>query len=100
MVPSYNQLAASSLLSQQYTAALGMGAGLHSLPVRRGLVVEQAVQTVPADNSVHRSGHSASQQQRTESGQPPECSGRDDPQSQRTTASSALSQPYPRQQEE
>ncbi|XP_041081290.1 protein LSM14 homolog B-like isoform X2 [Polyodon spathula] len=51
---SYSQLAASSLLNQQYAAALGLGAGFHSLPVRRGPMIEQAVQTTPAENSVQK----------------------------------------------
>lgn len=45
MMPTYNQLAASSLLNQQYNAALGLG--LHGFPARRAPMVEQAVQTVP-----------------------------------------------------
>ncbi|MGH0179582.1 UNVERIFIED_CONTAM: hypothetical protein FKN15_020607 [Acipenser sinensis] len=49
---SYSQLAASSLLNQQYAAALGLGAGFHNLPVRRGPMIEQAVQTTPAENPV------------------------------------------------
>ncbi|KAK1156192.1 hypothetical protein AOXY_G26321 [Acipenser oxyrinchus oxyrinchus] len=51
---SYSQLAASSLLNQQYAAALGLGAGFHSLPVRRGPMIEQAVQTAPAENPVQK----------------------------------------------
>ncbi|MBN3304043.1 L14BA protein, partial [Amia calva] len=81
MMSSYSQLAASSLLNQQYAAALGfkrcdmaplniahclvfsmpasvchhfLGAGLHSLQVRRAPMVEQAVQTVPTDNSAQK----------------------------------------------
>ncbi|KAI4826528.1 hypothetical protein KUCAC02_029974 [Chaenocephalus aceratus] len=45
MMPTYNQLAATSLLNQQYNAALGLG--LHGIPARRAPMVEQAVQTVP-----------------------------------------------------
>ncbi|XP_068598244.1 protein LSM14 homolog B-like, partial [Brachionichthys hirsutus] len=41
----YNQLAATSLLNQQYNAALGQG--LHNIAARRAPMVEQAVQTVP-----------------------------------------------------
>uniref|UniRef100_A0A3Q3WWB2 Uncharacterized protein n=1 Tax=Mola mola TaxID=94237 RepID=A0A3Q3WWB2_MOLML len=40
-MPAYNQLAASSLLNQQYAAALGLG-----FHVRRGPMVEKAVQTL------------------------------------------------------
>ncbi|XP_019365703.1 PREDICTED: protein LSM14 homolog B isoform X1 [Gavialis gangeticus] len=50
-MPPYSQLAASSLLSQQYAASLGLGAGFPSLhPVRKSPMVEQAVQTGPIDN--------------------------------------------------
>lgn len=49
-MPSYSQLAASSLLSQQYAASLGVGAGFPSVPVRKSPMVEQAVQTGPLDN--------------------------------------------------
>ncbi|XP_074469637.1 protein LSM14 homolog B-B-like [Sebastes fasciatus] len=47
MMPTYNQLAATSLLNQQYNAALGLVPGLHGIPARRAPMVEQAVQTVP-----------------------------------------------------
>ncbi|XP_072735285.1 protein LSM14 homolog B isoform X6 [Mycteria americana] len=50
-MPPYSQLAASSLLSQQYAASLGLGAGFPSVhPVRKSPMVEQAVQTGPLDN--------------------------------------------------
>ncbi|XP_059569199.1 protein LSM14 homolog B isoform X4 [Alligator mississippiensis] len=50
-MPPYSQLAASSLLSQQYAASLGLGASFPSLhPVRKSPMVEQAVQTGPIDN--------------------------------------------------
>ncbi|XP_056305500.1 protein LSM14 homolog B [Danio aesculapii] len=49
VLPAYNQLAASSLFSQQYAAALGLG--LHGVSGRRGPMVEQAVQTVPAEKT-------------------------------------------------
>ncbi|XP_062871172.1 protein LSM14 homolog B [Trichomycterus rosablanca] len=61
MMPSYNPLAASSLLNQQYAAALGL-AGLHG-PLRRGPMVEQAVQTAPADKQAQKKGAGAQQQQ-------------------------------------
>ncbi|XP_042688358.1 protein LSM14 homolog B isoform X5 [Centrocercus urophasianus] len=52
-MPPYSQLAASSLLSQQYAASLGLGAGFPSVhPVRKSPMVEQAVQTGPVD-SIH-----------------------------------------------
>ncbi|XP_045561552.1 protein LSM14 homolog B isoform X2 [Salmo salar] len=87
MVPSYNQLAANSLLNQQYAASLGLGAGLHSLPARRGPMVEQAVQTVPAENAAEKIAQSAPQQQGRESGRLSQHSGRDGPPSQRTASS-------------
>ncbi|XP_074974828.1 protein LSM14 homolog B isoform X3 [Caretta caretta] len=47
----YSQLAASSLLSQQYAASLGLGAGFPLVhQVRKSPMVEQAVQTGPVDN--------------------------------------------------
>ncbi|XP_042606976.1 protein LSM14 homolog B [Cyprinus carpio] len=68
VLPSYSQLAASSLLSQQYAAALGLGAGLPGVPVRRGPMVEQAVQTVPAEKAVQKKGLSGVQPQGGETG--------------------------------
>ncbi|KAF4077888.1 hypothetical protein AMELA_G00193190 [Ameiurus melas] len=55
MMPPYNPLAASSLLNQQYAAALSLGAGLHG-HLRRGPMVEQAVQTVPAEKPAVKKG--------------------------------------------
>eukprot|EP00072_Mus_musculus_P033360 XP_006500682.1 PREDICTED: protein LSM14 homolog B isoform X3 [Mus musculus] len=49
-MPPYGQLAASSLLSQQYAASLGLGAGFPSTPVGKSPMVEQAVQTSSVDN--------------------------------------------------
>ncbi|XP_032734747.1 protein LSM14 homolog B isoform X2 [Lontra canadensis] len=49
-MPPYSQLAASSLLSQQYAASLGLGAGFPSVPVGKSPMVEQAVQTGSLDN--------------------------------------------------
>nr|XP_039335554.1 protein LSM14 homolog B isoform X4 [Saimiri boliviensis boliviensis] len=46
----YGPLAASSLLSQQYAASLGLGAGFPSIPVGKSPMVEQGVQTGSADN--------------------------------------------------
>ncbi|XP_075032868.1 protein LSM14 homolog B isoform X6 [Mixophyes fleayi] len=48
-MPSYGQLAASSLLSQ-YAASLGLAAGFPSVPVRKSPMVEQAVQTGPVES--------------------------------------------------
>uniref|UniRef100_A0A8C8RC95 LSM family member 14B n=1 Tax=Pelusios castaneus TaxID=367368 RepID=A0A8C8RC95_9SAUR len=50
-MPPYSQLAASSLLNQQYAASLGLGAGFQlAHQVRKSPMVEQAVQTGPVDN--------------------------------------------------
>uniref|UniRef100_A0A8C5R663 Protein LSM14 homolog B n=1 Tax=Leptobrachium leishanense TaxID=445787 RepID=A0A8C5R663_9ANUR len=48
-MPTYSQLAATSLLNQQYAASLGL-AGFPSIPVRKSPMVEQAVQTGPVEN--------------------------------------------------
>uniref|UniRef100_UPI0037E77861 protein LSM14 homolog B-like n=1 Tax=Semicossyphus pulcher TaxID=241346 RepID=UPI0037E77861 len=61
MMPTYNQLAASSLLNQQYNAALGLG--LHGIPARRTPMVEQAVQTVPLASAVQKRGKTVTQPQ-------------------------------------
>ncbi|KAM4034007.1 protein LSM14 homolog B isoform 3-T3 [Anomaloglossus baeobatrachus] len=52
-MPSYGQLAASSLLSQQYAASLGL-AGFPSIPVKKSPMVEQAVQTGPMENMTQK----------------------------------------------
>ncbi|XP_074537465.1 protein LSM14 homolog B-like [Halichoeres trimaculatus] len=59
----YNQLAAGSLLNQQYAAALGLGPVLPGLHVRRGPMVEKAVQTLNVDRSRLRRPLTASQEQ-------------------------------------
>uniref|UniRef100_A0A665VMK3 LSM family member 14B n=1 Tax=Echeneis naucrates TaxID=173247 RepID=A0A665VMK3_ECHNA len=66
-IPAYNQLAASSLLNQQYAAALGLG-----LHIRRGNMVEKAVQTLQVERSRQRRGLTTFQgnQQRWERRQP------------------------------
>ncbi|XP_075427521.1 protein LSM14 homolog B isoform X4 [Ascaphus truei] len=53
-MPPYSQLAASSLLSQQYAASLGLGTGFPAIPVRKSPMVEQAVQTGPMDNLMQK----------------------------------------------
>ncbi|XP_058034814.1 protein LSM14 homolog B isoform X3 [Ahaetulla prasina] len=51
---SYSQLAANSLIGQQYAASLGLGAAFPSVhSVRKSPMVEQAVQTGPLDNSLN-----------------------------------------------
>ncbi|KAM6455815.1 protein LSM14 homolog B isoform 4-T4 [Liasis olivaceus] len=53
-MPPYSQLAASSLIGQQYAASLGLGAAFPSVhSVRKSPMVEQAVQTGPLDNSLN-----------------------------------------------
>ncbi|XP_038578094.1 protein LSM14 homolog B isoform X2 [Micropterus salmoides] len=59
-IPAYNQLAASSLLNQQYAAALGLGPILPGLNVRKGPMVEKAVQTLHVEISGQRRGLTAS----------------------------------------
>ncbi|XP_054465683.1 protein LSM14 homolog B isoform X2 [Anoplopoma fimbria] len=61
-MPAYNQLAASSLLNQQYAAALGLGSVLPGLHSRRGPMVEKAVQTLHVDRSRQRGGLTASEE--------------------------------------
>lgn len=61
MMPTYNQLAASTLLNQQYNAALNLG--LHGIPGRRAPMVEQAVQTVPSAGAAQKKGKSVTQPQ-------------------------------------
>uniref|UniRef100_UPI003AACAC24 protein LSM14 homolog B n=1 Tax=Centroberyx gerrardi TaxID=166262 RepID=UPI003AACAC24 len=69
-MPSYHQLAASSLLNQQYAAALGLGPALQGPQVRRGPMVEKAVQTIRVDKSNQRRGLTVAQDQRWESRRP------------------------------
>ncbi|KAJ8409015.1 hypothetical protein AAFF_G00240360 [Aldrovandia affinis] len=92
MNQSYSHLAASSLLNQQYAAALGLGAGFHGFPVRRGPMVEQAVQTVqtvPAESAVPKKALPVSQQPVREAARAPQRGGRGSPQLQRASASNA-----------
>ncbi|KAL2103629.1 hypothetical protein ACEWY4_000497 [Coilia grayii] len=70
MMPSYSQLAASSLLNQHYAAAMGLGAGMHGFPVRRGPMVEQAVQTMALQKTTPKKGVSGLQPQRRNEGRP------------------------------
>ncbi|XP_004574198.1 protein LSM14 homolog B-B isoform X1 [Maylandia zebra] len=60
MMPTYNQLAASSLLNQQYSAALGLGL---SGQARRAPMVEQAVQTMPLVSAAQKKGKTTTQPQ-------------------------------------
>ncbi|XP_026884688.2 protein LSM14 homolog B isoform X2 [Electrophorus electricus] len=81
MMPSYNPLAASTLLSQQYVAALGLGL---QGSLRRAPTVEQAVQTVPPEGAAPKKGLLAPPQQAREAVGPPR-SSRGSPQTRRTT---------------
>ncbi|XP_067383229.1 protein LSM14 homolog B-like isoform X2 [Channa argus] len=63
-MPTYNQLAANTLLNQQYAAAIGLG-----LHVRRGPMVEKAVQTLHVERSGEKRGLTASQEQEQRQGQ-------------------------------
>lgn len=94
MMPTYNQLAASSLLNQQYNAALGLVPGLHG-PTRRAPMVEQAVQTVPLAGAAQKKGKTSTQPQSRQPGRPNQRSGRDGSQVQKENAptSRASSQP-------
>ncbi|XP_026163140.1 protein LSM14 homolog B-like isoform X2 [Mastacembelus armatus] len=83
VIPTYNQLAASSLLNQQYNAALGLVTGLHGIPVRRAPMVEQAVQTVPLSSAAQRRGKDPTQPQSRQSVGPTQRSGRGGSQSQK-----------------
>ncbi|XP_076023090.1 protein LSM14 homolog B [Genypterus blacodes] len=71
----YNQLAASSLLNQQYAAALGIGNTMPGLHARKGPMVEKAVQTLRVDRSMLRRPLTASQEQPWESRRPQRASG-------------------------
>ncbi|KAM3617783.1 uncharacterized protein V6R79_011164 [Siganus canaliculatus] len=62
-MPAYNQLGASSLLNQQYAAALGIGPVLPGLHVRRGPMVEKAVQTLHMERFRQRRTSTGSQEQ-------------------------------------
>ncbi|XP_075870405.1 protein LSM14 homolog B-like [Nelusetta ayraudi] len=74
MMHTYNQRAASSLLSQQYNAALGYG--LHGIPHRRVPMVEQAVQTAPLAAAAQRKGGGSTQVQGRQPVQPTQRSAR------------------------
>lgn len=71
MMPTFNQLAASSLLNQQYNAALGLIPRLQG-PARRAPMVEQAVQTVPLAAAAQRRGKASTQPQSRQPVRPPQ----------------------------
>ncbi|XP_017264966.1 protein LSM14 homolog B isoform X2 [Kryptolebias marmoratus] len=83
-IPAYNQLAASSLLNQQYAAAaLGLGSVLPDLQVRRGPMVEKAVQTLQVDRSRQRRGLTMPQEQQEWSSRRPQRTRREGSPTQR-----------------
>lgn len=75
MMPTYNQLAATSLLNQQYNATLGLVPGLHGIPARRAPMVEQAVQTVPLAAATQKRGKTSTQPQSKQPVRPAQRSG-------------------------
>ncbi|KAL7398752.1 hypothetical protein ABVT39_014606 [Epinephelus coioides] len=93
-MPAYNQLAASSLLNHQYAAALGLGPALPGLHIRRGPMVEKAVQTLQVDRLRQRGGLTAPQEreQLWERRRPQRPKG-DSSQSRRGTAATMKSGP-------
>ncbi|XP_068996731.1 protein LSM14 homolog B [Embiotoca jacksoni] len=74
-LPAYNQLAASALLNQQYAAALGLGPIHPGLHVRKGPMVEKAVQTLHVERVWQRRGLTPSQEQRWDRRRPQSTSG-------------------------
>uniref|UniRef100_A0A3Q3IRZ4 LSM family member 14B n=2 Tax=Monopterus albus TaxID=43700 RepID=A0A3Q3IRZ4_MONAL len=93
IMPTYNQLAASSLLNQQYNVALGLG--LHGIPARRAPMVEQAVQTVPLTSAAQKRGKTSTQPQSRQPVGPSQGPGQDGSQVQKENlpTSQAPSQP-------
>lgn len=92
VMPTYNQLAASSLLNQQYNAALGLG--LHGFPTRRAPMVEQAVQTVPLANAGQKKGKTPAQVQSRPQIRPSQRSNQDSSRAQKENVpSNRSSQP-------
>uniref|UniRef100_A0A3Q3J0U4 LSM family member 14B n=1 Tax=Monopterus albus TaxID=43700 RepID=A0A3Q3J0U4_MONAL len=81
IMPTYNQLAASSLLNQQYNVALGLG--LHGIPARRAPMVEQAVQTVPLTSAAQKRGKTSTQPQSRQPVGPSQGPGQDGSQVQK-----------------
>ncbi|KAI3370400.1 hypothetical protein L3Q82_025164, partial [Scortum barcoo] len=88
MMPTYNQLAASSLLNQQYNAALGLVPGLHGIPARRAPMVEQAVQTLPLASTAQKKGKASTQPQSKQPVRPNQRAARGGSQAQKENVSS------------
>ncbi|XP_033822660.1 protein LSM14 homolog B-B-like [Periophthalmus magnuspinnatus] len=93
MMPSYNQLAASTLLNQQYNAALGLG--LHGFPTRRAPMVEQAVQTVPLATAGQKKGKTPAQPQSRQPVRPIQRANQDGSQAQKENVPSNRSSSQP-----
>ncbi|KAM9859174.1 protein LSM14 homolog B-B-like [Aulostomus maculatus] len=95
MIPTYNQLAASSLLNQQYNAALGLVPGFHGIPARRAPMVEQAVQTVPLASTVQKRGKSSTQPEGRQTVRPSQRYGREASQVQKENVPNNLTPSQP-----
>ncbi|XP_072223036.1 protein LSM14 homolog B [Leuresthes tenuis] len=91
-MPAYNQLAASSVLNQQYAAALGLGPVLPDMHVRRGPMVEKAVQTIQVEVPRQRRGLNVPQEQWWDR-QRPQRTRREDTQTRRDTGAIMKSGP-------
>ncbi|KAG7493412.1 hypothetical protein JOB18_008562 [Solea senegalensis] len=95
MMPTYNQLAASSLLNQQYNAALGLIPGLHGIPARRAPMVEQAVQTMPLAGAVQKRGKASTQSQSRQPVRQTQQTGRDGSRLQKENVPTSVAPPQP-----
>ncbi|KAK2862498.1 hypothetical protein Q5P01_002031 [Channa striata] len=93
IMPTYNQLAATSLLNQQYNVALGLG--LQGIPTRRAPMVEQAVQTVPLTSAAQKRGKTSPQPQSRRSVRPSPGSGQESSQLQKENLPSSLASSQP-----
>ncbi|XP_060912956.1 protein LSM14 homolog B-like isoform X4 [Labrus mixtus] len=92
-MPAYNQLAASSLLNQQYAAALGLGPILPGLHVRRGPMVEKSVQTLHVDGSRQRRALTTSHEQEQRWERRPPRTRHESPQTRRGTGATRRTGP-------
>ncbi|KAM8864395.1 protein LSM14 homolog B-like [Spinachia spinachia] len=90
-MPAYNQLAANSLLNQQYAAALGLGSVVPGLPVRRGPMVEKASQTLHVDRLRQSGGFAVSQEPVQQWERRPQRPRRESPQYNRGTGANVKS---------
>ncbi|KAI9516237.1 hypothetical protein NQZ68_019083 [Dissostichus eleginoides] len=92
-MPAYNQLAASSLLNQQYAASLGLGPMLPGLHVRRGPMVEKSVQTLQVDRTRQRGDFAVSQEREQQWERRPQKPRGEIPQTRRATGANMKSGP-------